>query len=517
MIMKKFKSLIINILIVIIFTVTFALAGCGGTYVPPSGGGNPALPKPPGGSTAGSSRDFTVKLDFVNGNPSGFDYDALTVTWNDGESMPVKAKFGEDGVAKVSGLDGSYRVTIDGLPNNYTYDPNTNWATNLNKNIEVEVFRVITARPTPGHDGSTVNNALQLKSEGAYRYEVNSYGDTCYYYYKPAKQGAYTVRSLASIDENVINPKYRKCNGDIAGGMVWEEDLIDGNGASSTYTVNFDETSNFDSTNIGSTMIFGVTGESRGLGYPITIEFILKRVDDYAYDDLTAPIAVPTEFERVTSGEISKEDFKAEKDALMRQGTNGVLTPFSQMGHLRDDLVGFNENDGYYHLLDTNGKPNGAVVCAYISSPCSVFVTPEGADSFVTIEYHGNKALTIDDNYEKYSQNFYPDIESPYDDMDYHFINYKIFIEGYSVLLSHDKPNDFPGISDQYKEYANTLGYHDLTNADGVYPVTKELQRFLQGYATNARLFMDGNGVAESSGLTATERSQWLFACCYYA
>ena len=91
-----------------------------------------------------------------------------------------------------------------------------------------------------------------------------------------------------------------------------------------------------------------------------------------------------------------------------------------------------------------------------------------------------------------------------------------MFIEGYEGIASHEA--SFPGISEQYSAYAGTLGYAEMCNSDGVYPVNKELQRFLQGYATNARLFMDGNGWAETSSrrLKSAEEDQWLFACGYY-
>ena len=41
----------------------------------------------------------------------------------------------------------------------------------------------------------------------------------------------------------------------------------------------------------------------------------------------------------------------------------------------------------------------------------------------------------------------------------------------------------------------------------------------MQGYATNARLFMDGNGWAETDNelkLMSAEEDQWMFACGYY-
>ena len=516
--MKNLKRLIVNLLIVVLAVAVCIAAGCGGTYVPPGGNGGTGSdkPKPPegGGSTTGKDRDFTVTL-VCDGKPFE-ELEGVTVYWTDvsGFSQPVSAKFDKDGKARVSGLDGDYLVTLQGLPDKYTYDPNANYAGILNRNIEVEIYRVITIRNVAGQDGSTVDTAKQILAEGAYRLQVARENVTAYYYYKPKYSGTYTVKSLVDIHENLVNPRYRECSGTESGKRYYG-DYIDGSGASSTYTVNFDETHDFDSTNIGNILIFGVTAETRG-DYPVPIEFLVKRVDDSSFDSEKAPISIPEEFKDVTDENFAA--FKAEKDALMKsQGSTFVA--FS--GYLNGDTVAFNEDDGYYHVVDKNGKPTGPVVCAMISRSPSVFVTPEGEDSFISVEYHGNKALTVDDNYEKYSQNFYPDIESPYDDMDNHFINYKVFIEGYENIASHDVPKDgfdaFPGISEQFAEYKGVKGYYDFVNSDGVYPVTKELQRFLQGYATSQRLFFDGGGLAEGVGLSASERSQWMFACGFYA
>lgn len=522
--MKKFKSVIISFLIAVIAVAGCVFAGCGGTYVPPGGNGdgsgiipdNPNNPDKPGGDTTNTDKNFTVSL-VCDGKPFE-ELEGVTVYWTDltGFSQPVSATFGQDGKAKMSGLDGDYLVTLDGLSDKYTYDPNGNYASNFNRNLEVEIYRVITIRNVVGQDGGTVERAKQIPSEGAYRFTVTRANLTNYYYFIPKVSGTYTVRSLVNISDNTVNPKYRYCSGTQYGARYYG-DYTDGSGASSTYTVNFDETHDFDASNIGAIILFGVTAETRTGEYPVTIEFLVKRVDDFAFDNTVAPIIIPEEFKDVQSGLVDVAQFKAEKDALMKKhGTRFV----AYSGFLNGDTVAFNEEDGYYHVVDNSGAPNGPVVCAMISRAPSVFVTEDGSDSFISIEYHGNKALTVDDNYEKYTQNFYPDIESPYDDLDPHFINYKVFIEGYYGIISHENPNDPnapAGLREQFKDYEGVLGYNDLANADGVYPVTKELQRFLQGYATTQRLFLDGNGMAEKVGLYASERSQWMFACGFYA
>jgi hypothetical protein len=63
------------------------------------------------------------------------------------------------------------------------------------------------------------------------------------------------------------------------------------------------------------------------------------------------------------------------------------------------------------------------------------------------------------------------------------------------------------------------LGYADVVNRDGKFPVTPELKDFLQEYSISQLLFRDGNGWVEENPnikVDAMEDDQWLFACGYY-
>ena len=54
------------------------------------------------------------------------------------------------------------------------------------------------------------------------------------------------------------------------------------------------------------------------------------------------------------------------------------------------DLVGLNHDDGYYHLLDETGQPNGALLYAYISSASPIY-----EKAIINVEDAGNNILTI--------------------------------------------------------------------------------------------------------------------------
>ena len=161
----------------------------------------------------------------------------------------------------------------------------------------------------------------------------------------------------------------------------------------------------------------------------------------------------------------------------------------------------YNEKTGFYHKYDEKlyendpygyGKGFGPVLYADISSPVRTGILE---DPFTSIEYHGNKALTVSNGTE----------------------NYKLFIESY------EKANAMTvqvlgGEIECPEEFKNLIGYASIVNSDGAVPVTKELAEFLQKYSINQAMFMDGDGWAEKAETPyqSTEEYQWLFACGYY-
>ena len=113
-------------------------------------------------------------------------------------------------------------------------------------------------------------------------------------------------------------------------------------------------------------------------------------------------------------------------------------------------------------MYDEETNTFGPILCAKITQPCAYY-----DESLNLIESHGNKNLTVSNGTE----------------------NYKQFIE---------------------------VQYASLCNSDGVCYVTNELKEFLQKFSVSQRLFFDGNGFVEDTGVYALEEDQWLFACGYY-
>lgn len=539
------KKKILVIFIALLMVMGFA-TGCGGKYVPP--GGNGSLEIDPGdkdGDSTNTSNEFSVTL-MLNGEEFK-STDGIRAVWNDGLSQPIYANF-VNGVAKTKGLDGDYRVTLEGLSNTYTYDPNGNYATNFTRDIKINIYKVISIR-IPGSQqataGKTLYDAVEMTALGAYRVTVRSSLEPYYYLYAPKKSGTYVIKSLINISDNHINPKFQECHG-TRSGIREPGQIIDGGGASSTYTNNFRYEYYMNADNIsvsegGAVILFGILAEARTLEFPLSIDIIIERDGDYVRDDLSAEMAVTKEFAEVENSIDFPEvptpvtypsagydayvqavknriqtirampqiaEKRAEADALMKQYGTTFKYVYSPTNILDGSRVKFNKDTGYYHVYD-EVTGYGAVLCAKITSATEVLDS-----GFSTVEYAGNKALTINDNYDYWYRKTTP----KYPTADAYLINYKIFIEGYCGIVSHEgPPNTYvPGIAAQYADYANRLGYADFANNNGCYPVTEELRRFLQGYATQARLFMDGKGNAEPT-LMSPEEDQWLFACGYYA
>ena len=503
------KKKILTILLALILVV--GLTGCG-TYNPPVGpddpGGKPVEPGPGPDPGPGEENDAIFSVQLVQGEENWElpDNTQMRAKWTDGISQPVYADFDKSGRAETKGLDGDYSVTIEGLPTNKAYNPNAHIATNFGRDIKIEIFNVSRVLSGSNNNGTQPLKGMTIRSEGVYRATINKPEQIVYYIYEPSEDGTFYIQSWVDTTENLINPKIDKYEG--SKHYVSGYSTINDGGPSSTYTKNFLLEFNINFDEMGGSLVFGIKADTRSAEYPLSIAFRISRESDYSREDIVAEMAIPTEFDKVQN----RESFKKEKHEFMQKfGTN--LHMFESDGLLNGDNIGFNENDGYFHMLDTDGKPLGPVVCANIDQPTLLVFQNETADSFISIEYHGNKALTVDDNFDK----FYKKMPPKYDDLDFHFLNYKIFIEGYENIIKHEGKNDFHGLPEQYAPWKDVLAYSYFTDDNGMYPVTYELYRFLQGYATQARLFMDGNGFAEASGLKAAEEDQWLFACGYYS
>ena len=451
----------------------------------------------------------------------------ISVQWNDGYSVHT-APIGKDGVARVGGLDGDYRVRLTAIPEGYTYNPNAYIATNNSRNLEIQLHKIVTTRG----NGDQLYNAIEIRNTGLYCVELTSPTHEIFFEFAPPKSGTYSIESWMDTIDNTINPQ-SKFYGANAFNKLYQYTADDG-GAEGTYTKNFKLDVQIADEMISDggqvTFSFGVLSTTTDGVYPIKVYFAITLDGEFSLNHTESEMMYPSDEHLATAPEYDKSKYEfVGAETLQTQGTSSAnvfdgtrykLWPISEGG------------DNYYHVFDETAYPEnhgyGPILYAYVNQPCRFM-----DDAFTTIEMRGNKALTVSKGTE----------------------NYKLFIEGFHGLVI-----DPPGDNGPYfcvlncpcrennecesaklgfengacseacenchvdcrrcpTEAFGMRGYGDYCNSDGVTAVTEELKQFLQKYSVNQLLFMDGNGFVETNpaiSVYALEEDQWLFACGYY-
>jgi hypothetical protein len=442
-------------LIAILFTclMAFSLAGCSEYKDATSTGSGTTATVPgqnqPTGDTNTAEESFTVSL-ILNGEPY-VPTVAMSAIWRDGVSV-IKADFDSSGVAKANGLDGDYSVTLSTLPDGYTYNPNIYTATNDSKSVTITLFP-LTAYTGTGADRYT--NIITINSTGFYRATLTSPEQTIFFQYEPKISGSYVLSSLLDVSANEINPILDIYKGNRQYKPEKPTETIDDGGESSSYTKNFTWQINLTSDMIGNVYAFGLRTESiKKDAFPIDIDFMLERDGEFEGDESIV-------YTEVTPQEVFKKTPEYRGKTYVSVASQNPVTTSSGTYYLLDpDKFKLNEEDGYYHVYDSQTDTYGAILYAKINKDCEIFNTDSGKgfkDELVNLRINGK--------------------------------NYAAFIDAYS----------------------------EYTNSDGAYAVTKELKVFLQEFAISQRLFSDGNGFAESQyNYQASEKNQWLFGCGYY-
>ena len=479
--------------------------------------------------------DFTVTLT-ADGQPYTPRME-MHAYWNDGFSIHT-AKFDENGVARVDGLDGDYRVTLSDVPNEYTYNPNANIATNDKRNITIELYTL--NRLTGG--GTGIYDCYHFAKTGVYCAVINSPDDAIYFQYAPDRSGTYSIESWMDVTADNVNPYV-----DVYGGSSQYKYFIkttnDG-GPMGSYTINFVHNVQIADQNISSggqaVYTFAVKAETKNNQYPITITFAVKRDGGFELPPsggAAGSYMAPINFD-FSDFKVSDHEYGAEY---------GLYYPTYQLG---TNTRVFDEDnykiwekskggDGFYHVYDevkyaqTGGY--GPILYAAITSTTRFIDKP-----IAYIEYVNQSAASLE------TQNAALSIGG---------VNYKHFIEGYTLLSTYGKINGgtYYCSSDctchKYDasdpdsalgwacttecqnctkncrrcpaELIGVEGYASYANSDGLVPVTEELKDFLYAFASKQQYFYDGKGYLDGSAwdgwyYQAPGGSEWLFACCYY-
>lgn len=462
--------------------MTLGMAACG-TVVSGDGTGGSVGGSTDGGSSTGDKYDeaqtFTVTI-VPEVKVSAAYLTTIKVIWTDLESnngASYTAYCDSNGKAEITDLDGDYMVTLSGLPDGFTYNPNddSHIATNYEPDVTIDLYK-LTALPDGKGGTNFYQDVCEIKSIGAYRavLTADNFEDGVRFRFAPTYQGKYSIESIIDVTANVINPLLDMHYGSKAfvNEQTWE--TYDGGGVESTYTRNFRW--EFQLENVGNVFSFRIYADALDKNvFPVNIDFIVDRDGEYVddADDTDTIVVNPT------------EDFSANADKAF-EGTSGktfkYFAHYEQEKYQRNDgvldgsYVKLDETDGYYYIVDGEYKNR---LYAKISADSEIIET-EDASGFNYPLIRLNKLKIYDEDLGK-------DV----------YYNYQSFIRS---------------------------GYSNYTNADGVYPVTEELKLFLQRYSVSQRLFNDGNGIAEKINVNGVDMpfyqssasNQWLFNCGYY-
>lgn len=478
---------------------------------------------------------FTVTL-MINGKPIKEDAtfyamyrDMLAkkdvyAQWNDGYSFYL-AKFDEEGVAKAAGLDGTYHVTLSDVPGDYVYNVNDYYATNDERKITLDVYRLLVSDQGDG-SGWYYPQIMEFGELGVYEITINNPEEIIKCRYNPDIQGIYQIASWESVAEDKVNPKVYVHDGTSGWINTRPRFTMDDGGAEadSGFCKNFSYTQTITDEEVGNVFAFGVQATAKDGIYPIKVKVAVLRIGD-ASDGLTRVTMIPQEVLRFA------KDHMGFQYAWNEDGVGGWSLDSTQFRLWSVDDGG----DGYYHYYDevkyaaTNGW--GPTLYAKISQGTQILST---ALSEIEWAGNGNSFLHLANWQTKVTY------------------NYKQFIEGFeSLAMCHggifvgsaycsancyckdpNKEQSCPDLITACKpgcltcdkectpcpeELYGTPGYANATNSDGCYPVTQELKEFLQLYAACHAVFADGMGDAELLGINADEESMWLWAVGYYS
>ena len=450
--MKKFVTLTIA------FLMIFALVGCG-QYTPPdsSGNGGNTPVTPPSGEdpvtppeTGDGAFSVTLVYEEQPYNPT----EIINVIWTDVEGMGVYyAPFDDEGVASRTGLDGNYKVTLQTVPDGFTYDPNIYEADNDHKHTEITLFRLTNdfgMRMTPDKYSPII-----LPSMGTFRIYLQSSSQTVFFRARPNRTGEYSVQSIADVTENKINPILDVYYGTYAYMPETPNEICDDGGkAQNSYTKNF--LWHTEITDPQQEFIFALRSTCIDeTAYPIAIDFIVEREGEITGGDTT-------EYRKV----VPTEQFTQPPDRSV---------PFQYVAHLNPSrtldgsLFKLNPEDGYYHFYDEETDTYGGTLYAIVNRDSEVLSTESGKgfmDDLVRLLLR----------------------EGPYDTDP---CDYTDFIGAYNLYV--DNQGAYP-VTEELKEFLQKYSVSNSLFNDG------------NGWAET------GSG----AGYRSSHNNQWLFNCGYY-
>lgn len=493
---NKLKILVV-LLAVLLFGIFFA--GCA-DYRPaqkPSDPSGPEIPDKPGNpddpENPGEQEDkFTVSLKLRMPNNSipftkemASDITAQRAQWTEIDGTAVySAYFDENGVATRTGLDGDYKISLlltQSFRQKYTYDPDpidregAMEVNNDKRDADVELYSLLSFGRQMYCNGGT-QPYFELTETGAYSVTLKSKEDQVLFYFKPKISGIYSFLTFVDTTADEINPimnVYQVILPHVPINLDRPYETKDDGGAEGLFTKNvkweYDISNDESSGSNGLAFLLYSTSYTPS-AYPLRVDFILQRDGEFTHRD-----------DYDNAEEVERKDFTVHKEVPDGTWTFFAHRPGVVDNILNEKMVAPNPDDNnYYYFVDEEGNFTDRL---YAMLGGNNEVHSAFTDTRINVNY-------ITEKLGKPAYNYYE------------------FLRGANGYLASDG------------------GGFKYLNANGAYPVNEELKMFLQRYALSQRLFYDGFGFAEMSGVdqegnpnpayNSDEESQWLYACGYY-
>ena len=464
----------------LLLALVLFVSGCGvGSYM--SGGKKPdgSLTRPDDGDKNPPEKEEEYKAYvYLNNVPFSSADREITVVWR-GADNEVRVPLGDDGSASAGALDGDFSVTLEGLPDKYAYDENAYTATADSRVVSIALETV--QKPESG-DGTKLyrsEGCYMVKYDGYYRTEIKSKWTKVYYEYTPTAAGFYSIESKVSIYAGMVNPTLDIYNGNTAFKIYAM--TLDGGGAAldGGYTKNFRYECRIDKTEVGNSFTVAVGAQTKDNKYPVSVTFRIRYEGEYSSSnsDIRIIRAKEAYMKPAEPGKNQKFVF-ADRGTKVFDARGYKFNPVTETYHVYDETLYADDRYGW-------GAGYGAqLLCALKTTlpsyPKMTLTQPSCMYNF--------------DKVGEYGQNY--------------FRLYNMWIEEEQKFAVFDYTKF---IRDDYYGYANS---------QGMVFVTRELQRFLQKFAENHSLWVDGMDAEPSTpedlGYSANQDALWLFACGYY-
>lgn len=423
-------------------------------------------------------REYRVTVLYPDGNP----VTGINVQFCIGTLCLTPIDVNAQGQASMTRTPDNYHIKINKVPAGYTYPQDADGyytGGELSADKQTMTITLVSTTPTPKPE-EPENTVTEVKTAGEYDVTVNGKNVYAAVNFAPALPGEYQITSLTDeLDPMVGYYAYRFSTADYA-----SLDNEKKNDDTSATDKNFRY-----SVKITSGEIMTSDGQFSNAIWQFRVFVKDKKLDG---TDVTFPATVKIKIEKIGEAiERAKQTKDAPLTATLSQfeEANGRTAKSVEMKSTT--VLAFNETDGFYHL----GTADGPVVMVLLTEPCRFL------DRALTEmdEFTGN----MGGDYGVYIFDETPAADKNDESKPLIYTDYRLMLRGRKAYITNSETPE--ATEDEY--------YTKYVNADGMYGLTKDLEKFLKNY-------IDRDGGAfikmQPAASGAEQDCLWMFACYYY-